>query len=53
MKRVLAIVLGLCLLSGLSVNADIDTIEGSTIAGGRRVTLLIHRIMFSGQKRHL
>jgi hypothetical protein len=34
MKRVLAIVLGLCLLSGLSVNADIDTIEGSTIAGG-------------------
>jgi hypothetical protein len=34
MKRVLAIVLGLCLLSGLSVNADIDTIEGSTIAAG-------------------
>jgi hypothetical protein len=34
MKRVLAIVLGLCLLSGLSVNADIDTIEGSTIAEG-------------------
>jgi hypothetical protein len=34
MKRVLAIVLGLCLLSGLSVNADIDTIEGSAIAGG-------------------
>jgi hypothetical protein len=29
MKRVLAIVLGLCLLSGLSVNADIDTIEGT------------------------
>jgi hypothetical protein len=38
MKRVLAIVLGLCLLSGLSVNADIDTIEGSTIAGGEECT---------------
>jgi hypothetical protein len=47
MKRVLAIVLGLCLLSGLSVNADIDTIEGSTIAGGEEgctgdCTLILH-----------